>query len=158
MAEALAAIGVVASVAQLADFGFKLSLKLYTFSSTVSAASASIKALSSDVSLTSTVLKELCIIIKLDESSSSHVVSPTAIDATAQTVRDCLAVFEQLDEALDKSLGRMDMGGGKRVREKLKWPFKQPKMELLSGNLERLKASLTLMLQVLGYARDVSNR
>ena len=37
-------------------------------------------------------------------------------------------------------------------------PFKQPKMDLLRGNLDRLKASLTLMLQVLNYARDVSSR
>ncbi len=156
MAEALAAVGVVASVAQLADFGFKLSLKLYTFSSTVSAAEPSIKALSSDVSLTSTVLKELCLIMKSDETS--HVVSPTAIDATAKTVKDCLIVFEELDGTLEKSLRVMGEGGGKRMREKLKWPFKQPKMELLSSNLDRLKASLTLMLQVLSYARDLASR
>ncbi|KAH7390104.1 synaptobrevin-domain-containing protein [Cadophora sp. MPI-SDFR-AT-0126] len=156
MAEVLAAIGIVASVAQLADYGFKLSLKLYTFSSTVSSASTSIKALSSDVSLTSTVLQELCLIIKSDEGS--HVVSDTAIHATSQTVKECLAVFEQLNEALDKSMRGMEERGGKRVVEKLKWPFKQPKMDLLRGNLDRLKASLTLMLQVLSYARDVSNR
>ena len=156
MAEVLAAIGIVASVAQLADYGFKLSLKLYTFSSTVSSASDSIKSLSSDVSLTSTVLQELCLIIKSDEES--HVVSDTAIHATSQTVKDCLAVFEQLDEALDKSMKGIEEKGGKRVMEKLKWPFKQPKMDLLRGNLDRLKASLTLMLQVLSYARDVSSR
>lgn len=155
MAEVLAAIGIVASVAQLADYGFKLSLKLYTFSSTVSSASDSIKSLSSDVSLTSTVLQELCLIIKSDEES--HVVSGTAIHATSHTVKDCLAVFEQLDEALDKSMKGMEEKGGKRVMERLKWPFKQPKMDLLRGNLDRLKASLTLMLQVLSYARDVSS-
>jgi hypothetical protein len=48
------------------------------------------------------------------------------------------------------------VGRGTIALEKLKWPFKQPKMELLSSNLDRLKASLTLMLQVLNYARDVS--
>ncbi|KAK0105889.1 hypothetical protein ONS95_004402 [Cadophora gregata] len=156
MAEVLAAIGIVASVAQLAEYGFKLSLKLYTFSSSVSSASTSIKALSSDVSLTSTVLQELCLIIKSDEDS--HVVSDTAFQATSQTVKDCLAVFKQLDEALDKSMKGMEERGGKRVVEKLKWPFKQPKMDLLRSNLDRLKTSLTLMLQVLSYARDVTNR
>lgn len=41
--------------------------------------------------------------------------------------------------------------------KKLKWPFKQSKMELLRTNLDLLKVSLTLMLHVLSYARDISN-
>jgi len=164
MAEVLAALAVVASVAQLADYGFKLSVKLFNFSEVVSSADKSIAGISSDVSLTSTVLKELCQIIKEDES---RVVSEGALIATAQTVKDCLSIFEELEAALDKSVGVLAGGGSdgkgkasKRriVGEKLKWPFKQQKMELLRSNLDRLKASLTLMLQVLSYARDVSNR
>jgi hypothetical protein len=164
MAEVIAAIGVVASVAQLAEYGFKLSIKLFTFSQAVSTADQSIKGISNDVSLTSTVLQELCHIIKSDES---HVVSPRAVAATQQTVRECLQVFEQLNDALDKSLGnlgKLEAGDGRKVKrgtialERLKWPFKQPKMELMRSNLDRLKASLTLMLQVLSYARDVSNK
>ena len=131
MAEVLVAIGIVASVAQLVDYGFKLSLKLYTFSSTVSSASDSIKSLSSDVSLTSTVLQELCLIIKSDEES--HVVSGTTIHTTSETIKDCLAVFEQLDEALDKSVKGMEEKGGKRVMEKLKWPIQAAEDGLAEG-------------------------
>lgn len=165
MAEVIAAIGIPASVAKLADYGFKLSIKLFTFSQAVSTADQSIKSISDNVSPTSTVLQELCHIIKLDES---HVASATAVEATQRTVRECLQVFEQLNDALDKSLGnlgKLETGEGKRrfkrgtiALEKLKWPFKQAKMELLRSNLERLKTSLTLVLQVLSYARDVSNR
>jgi len=162
MAEVIAALGIVASVAQLADFGFKLSVKLFTFSKAVASADTSIKEISNDVSLTSTVLKELCQILKADES---HVVSENAIEATSQTVKECLSIFEQLNDALDKSLenlGLLESKGkakrGKVALEKLKWPFKQNKMEFLRSNLDRLKASLTLMLQVLSYARDISNR
>ena len=164
MAEVIAAIGIAASVTQLAEYGFQLSVKLFNFSQAVSAADQSIKAISNDVSLTSTVLQELCRIIKSDES---HVVSSRAVEATQQTVKECLQVFEQLNDALDKSLvnlGLLELGEGKAklkrgtvAIEKLKWPFKQPKMELLRSNLDRLKASLTLMLQVLSYARDLSN-
>ena len=161
MAEALAVIAVIASIAQLADLGCKLSVKLFSFSQTAATADESIKGISSDVSLTSTVLQELSIIIKADES---RLVSATAIDATQQTVAECLKVFEQLDETLEKAIG----SGGARSKEKgkkgmsafekLKFPFKQPKIDLLRSNLDRLKASLSLMLQVLSYARDVSNR
>ncbi|KUJ08200.1 uncharacterized protein LY89DRAFT_677091 [Mollisia scopiformis] len=167
MAEAIAALGVIASVAQLADYGFKLSIKLYSFSETVYTADRSIKSISNDVSLTSTVLKELCQII---ESDDAHVVSENAILATKQTVDECLKIFGDLDEALNKSLsnmGKLEKGESEKQKkvnrgtmtfERLKWPFKQSKMELLRSNLDRLKASLTLMLQVLSYARDVSSR
>jgi hypothetical protein len=79
MAEVLAAIGIVATVAQLADYGFKLSVKLFTFSQAVSTADHSIKEISNDVSVTSTVLQELGHIIKSDDS---RVVSAMALDAT----------------------------------------------------------------------------
>ena len=161
MAEALAVIAVIASVAQLADLGCKLSVKLFAFSQTAAAADESIKGISSDVSLTSTVLQELSSILKADES---RIVSSTAIEATKQTVAECLKVFEQLDEALEKALGtggEKSKGKGKKgmsTFEKFKFPFKQPKLDLLRSNLDRLKASLSLMLQVLSYARDVANR
>lgn len=37
----------------------------------------------------------------------------------------------------------------------LKWPFLQPKMQELRANLERLKSTLVLMLNMLTYARNV---
>lgn len=161
MAEVIAALGVAASVAQLADYGFKLSIKLFSYSQAVSQADASIQGISNDVSLTSTVLQELCGILKSDDT---HIVSSSAVEATQQTVKECLQIFEQLSAALDKSLGTLgisEKGKAKKGRvalEKLKWPFKQPKMELLRSNLDRLKASSTLMLQVLSYARSISSR
>lgn len=163
MAEVIAALGVAASVAQLADYGFKLSVKLFSYSQAVSQADTSIKGISNDVSLTSTILQELCGILKSD---GNHVVSVSAVEATQQTVRECLHIFEELSAALDKSLETLgvaekEKGGkvkkGRVSMERLKWPFKQPKMELLRSNLDRLKASLTLMLQVLSYARSISS-
>ncbi len=167
MAEVMAALGIVASVAQLADYGFKLSMKLFAYSEAVYSADKSIKSISSDVSLTSTVLRELCGIIKSDET---RIVSNEAIEATRRTVEECLKLFEELESAIDRSMSGMGlcMTDGEKAKgkakkrdvafEKLKWPFKQPKMELLRSNLDRLKANLALMLQVLSYARDVSNR
>jgi hypothetical protein len=160
MAEALAVIGVIASVAQLADYGFKLSIKLFTFGEAVSRADKSIRSLSNEVSVTSAVLKELGEILKAD---NTHVVSERAIEATEQTVRECNGIFEKLDKLLEKCRGGFGSEKGKEADkmgrlERLRWPFFQPKMDLLRSNLDRLKASLTLMLQVLSYARDMSDR
>lgn len=161
MAEALAVIAVLASIAQLADLGCKLSIRLYAYSQTAATADESIKGISSDVSLTSTVLQELNSLLKADES---RIVSSTAIEATKQIVAECLKEFEQLDNALEKAIGNSGVTSkakaqrGMSTFEKLRFPFKQPKLDLLRSNLDRLKASLSLMLQVLSYARDVSNR
>jgi hypothetical protein len=162
MAEVLGLIGVVASVAQLADYGFKLSTKLYAYSSAVSKADKSIASLSTEVSFTSTVLNELSRF--LSEGEEAKYVSRTAVEATQGTVRECLDVFRELDVVLERALsgsGEKGKGGEKgkmKLGERLKWPFMQPKVDLLRSNLDRLKASLTLMLQVLGYARDIASR
>jgi hypothetical protein len=159
MAEVLAALGVAASVVQLADVGFKLSIKLFAFGEAVSRADKSIRTLSNEISLTSAVLKELGEILKVDEA---RYVSVRAINATEQTVAECHSIFEQLNKLLEKSRGSFGPEKTKDDKltklDKLRWPFLQPKMDLLRSNLDRLKASLALMLQVLSYARDISDR
>jgi hypothetical protein len=162
MAEALAVIGVVSSVAQLADYGFKLSIKLFSYSEAVSRADKSIQSLSNEVSLTSVVLKELGEILQRDEAKY---ISKTAVEATHGTVKECLEVFHGLMNILEKSLPKNEgverRGVGVprlKITDKMKWPFLQPKVELLRVNLDRLKASLTLMLQVLNYAKDLAGR
>ncbi|KAF1989214.1 hypothetical protein K402DRAFT_372870 [Aulographum hederae CBS 113979] len=162
MAEALAAVGVAASIAQLADYGLQLSVKLFTFGNAVYNADRSVQDISNDVSLTSSVLKELGDALKKDDEA--RLFSEQAVLAAEKTVSECLKIFSELDEALKGAMGRLglDEKGGKvkvgktgKMFEKLKWPFLQPKMELLRSNLERLKASLSLMLNVLIYARGI---
>jgi hypothetical protein len=162
----MAEIGLIASIIGIASVGIKLSITLYAFSETVSTAHDDIKNIARDVSLTSSVLDELAANLKNDEQARLY--SGTAL-ATAQTVvKDCEGVFGEIEAALRKAMERMSKGevgsgekrkkGGKVVlsaMEKLKWPFLQPKMELLRGNLERLKSTLVLMLNVLTYARKV---
>jgi hypothetical protein len=159
MAEALAAIGVIASVTQLADYGFKLSVKLFSYSEAVNRADKSVQSLSNEVSLTSAVLKELAGILQEDEAK---LINQTALEATSKTTNECLLVFQELGKVLEKSLSRTSEKKENiptiRIREKLKWPFMQAKVDVLRANLDRLKASLTLMLQVLCYAKDLTSR
>jgi hypothetical protein len=92
--------------------------------------------------------------------------SEMALVAMARIVKDCFGIFVELDNALDKSVGVMVEGRDtkKKVKraastlEKLKWSFKQANMELLRSHMDRLKASLTLILQVLSYARDFAKQ
>ena len=160
----MAEIGLIASVIGIAGAGLKLSITLYTFSETVATATDSIKSIAKDVSLTSAVLEELGSNLKHDEQARLY--SGAALNTAQTVVKDCEAVFKQIDDALSKSMenlvgagkGKGKGKGGKIVLsavERLKWPFLQPKMELLRSNLERLKSTLVLMLNVLMYARKV---
>jgi hypothetical protein len=161
----MAEIGLIASVIGVAGAGLKLSITLYTFSETVATAADSIKAIAKDVSLTSAVLEELGSNLKHDEQARLY--SGAALKTAQTVVVDCEAVFKQIDGALSKSMerisglssnGKRKGKGGKVVlsaMEKLKWPFLQPKMQELRANLERLKSTLVLMLNVLTYARKV---
>ena len=42
------------------------------------------------------------------------------------------------------------------VMERLKWPYLQPKLHLLQSNLDKLKSTILLMLNVIAYARQVA--
>lgn len=143
----MAEIGIVASVIQLAGAGLKLSISLYSFAETVSSADKDIKRVAKDVSLTSAVLTELG--QNLKDDNQKGVASDNAITTAEEVVHECSELFAEINAALDKASGK---GTGKFSFGKLKWPFLQPKMELLRSNLERLKSTLILMLHVLAYA------
>jgi len=167
----MAEIGLVASVVQIADTGIKLSITLYTFAETVLTADKSIKEIASDVSLTSSVLEELGQNLKKDQKS--RLCSENAVKTAEGIVKECAAIFKEINETLQitlnkikptaggyKAKGKDGSHGGKKMAvaalERLKWPFLQPKMQLLRGNLDRLKSTLVLMLNVITYARKVS--
>lgn len=167
----MAEIGLVASVVQIADTGIKLSITLYTFAETVLTADKSIKEIASDVSLTSSVLEELGQNLKKDQKS--RLCSENAVKTAEGIVKECAAIFNEINGTLETTLekikpragsekanGRDGAYGGRKLPvaayERLKWPFLQPKMQLLRSNLDRLKSTLVLMLNVITYARKVS--
>ena len=158
----MAELGIIASVVQLADVGVRLSLRLYTIGETVASADDSIISISKNVSLTSSVLKELgqC----LEKDQETRITSENAFQTADRVVQECLEVFNSIDRTLTKSISRLGLeDGAKKFKavaalERLKWPFLQPEMQLLLSNLERLKSTLLLMLNVLIYARQRQDR
>ena len=153
----------IATILENAHAGSKLSTSLYTFSETVATASNEIKTLARDVSLTSAILAQLRQTLIEEDASDSSKLSSSNADHTAQDVlNECAAVFTDIDDVLTKATEsisrRWPKKGGKvslSLADRPKWPFLQPRMALLRGNLERLKATLVLMVNVLGYARDL---
>jgi hypothetical protein len=138
------------SVLSLAGAGIKLSTTLYTYSETAFRADRSVKEIAQDVSLTASVLRELGTLLEQDRKD--NICSNNALTTANETVDSCKAVFDEINGALDKAMsGKTKMGGIQR----LKWPLLEPKMKLLQGNLERLKGTLLLILNVVTYARKI---
>lgn len=158
----MAKLGIIASVVQIADVGLRLSIKLYTFGEIVSSADRSVISISKDVSLTSSVLKELGSL--LDKDEPSRIVSENAVQTAGKVVKECLEVFEEIDTILVKKMPKLRASAGERrpkavvLLERAKWSYLQPKLQLLRSKLDRLKSTLLLMLNVITYARQVAGR
>ena len=117
--------------------------------------------MSKDIAYTSSILETLGHNLKKDRNA--QVYSQNAINTAETIVKECLEIFREMDEALLKKIKKLGLdGSSSRVAavtlERLKWPFLRPKMMLLWSNLDRLKSSLDLLLNVFIYARLLVKR
>lgn len=157
----MAEIGLIASVLQVADIGARLSVKIYTFCHAAVNADDSITFISKDISHTSAILIELGRCLKKDHEA--QLCSENAFHTTSAIVNECRIVFEEIDQALMDKMMRMGLDGNPgqpeaAIFERATWPFLQPRIKLLWDNLDKLKSTLHLMLNVLIYARLVAEK
>lgn len=157
----MAELALFAFIVQIVDVGCRLSLRLYTFGESVASADRAILTVSKDVSLTCTVLQELGSVLKND---TSNITSKNAVHTAEKVVQECLGVFQEMDELLLNKMPQLRLDGGdkkaraKRMLERLRWPTIKGKIELLSCNLDRMKSTLTLMLNVIIFAQQLAAR
>lgn len=158
----MAELALLASIVQIADTGYRLSLKLYTSGEAIARADRTIITISKDISLTSTVLQELGEILRRDQDEKESICSENLVKTAGNTVKECLDAFEELDSMILKNMPNLSQGHratrATMALERLKWPFIQPRIQLLRGNLDMVRANISLMLNVLIYARHVSDR
>lgn len=148
----LEAIGIAASIIQIADLGTKLSVKLFTFYRQIQNVNQSIQSLSSDVALTCAILRELGESLKEDEQSK--LCSPEAHLTAQQVLKQCEDVLRQIQEMINAS-GCSGKSRWQQATTKLKNVLNEPKVGLLKGSLERLKSTMLLLLNVIMFASQV---
>jgi len=135
MAEAVAAVGLAASIVQIISTGIQASVYLYNFAETVSSAGKALREIADDISFTTSVLEQLRAILE----SERHYGTATkeALTTADHLVRECSAVFETIMTLLKKHFPAPEPGRTKRAKlNTLKWPFLQPKIEVMRSNLE----------------------
>ena len=137
-----AEFGIAAGILQVAGAGVALSKKLYEFGTTAAAASDQTAFIAKNVGLFSRVLKHL--------SQEFRKVKPEfteeALKLAWELHDQSFQIFDRIDALLPKSNDRAGLSG---FLEKLLWNFRKPRVDYLVAQLEYLKSTTSLLLQIL---------
>ena len=149
----LEAIGVAASIIQVADLGTKLSVKLFSFYRQVKNANESIQLLSNEVALMSAILRELG--DNLKEEESSKLCSDEAFKTLNRVLDQCRDVLGQIQRAVAPRDNPRQLSRFQQVSGKFRLVLLEPSLDPLKVNLERLKSTMLLLLNVIMYAGQI---
>lgn len=105
-----------------------------------------IHSISKNVTLFSLMLKQVG--QALQASDSVH--SSEALETAQEISNECQIVFDEIQEMLDKvSSRKADGSASPSIQQRFKWCFKKARVQYLLAQLESLKMSLLVMLQIL---------
>ncbi|OGM47522.1 hypothetical protein ABOM_004263 [Aspergillus bombycis] len=139
-------VGVVAAALQIAELGSRVSVKLCTLCHRTRHADTILSGLSKEVALTCNVMRQLGASLK--EDKDAHLYSAEAC-STAETVLDeCQKVFDEINKIIDVST----RSTFRRVALVLAEARRDSSLTVLRSNLEKMKSTMLLMLNVIIYA------
>ncbi|KAH6892578.1 hypothetical protein B0T10DRAFT_295569 [Thelonectria olida] len=150
------AVGVAASLVQLADAGLKISISLFTFAETVKGANKTIRQISADISVTCGILTQLTALVEPKDSSGEPqaLFTPEGLEQVQLAVKTCEDVFDQLQSIVERA-GKQLLGAkpsGQKIKlstsEKAKWPFLLPKIQELRADLFNAKSNIMVVLLI----------
>ena len=123
-----------------------MSLILNAVGSEVASAGIEIHSISKGVTLFSLMLKQVG--QHLQTPDSVH--SSEALATAKQITEECQHVFDEISEMLDRVQSKKPDGSGTlSLQQRFKWCFKKHRVTYLLAQLESLKMSLLVMLQIL---------
>lgn len=142
--------GVVATIVGVAGAGFRLSLILNAVSSEVASAGLEVHRISKSVTLFSMMLKQTGTLLQTADSVHSHEAVETAKSIADESTR----VFDEIKDMVDR-MGTKSTGDATSptIQQKFRWCFKKHRVTYLLAQLESLKLSLSVMLQVIVLGR-----
>ncbi|CAG8907281.1 unnamed protein product [Penicillium egyptiacum] len=148
----LEAVGIAASIIQVADLGTKLSVKLFSFYRRVKNANDTVQLLSNEIALVSAILRELG--DNLKEGEPSKLCSDEAFRTLRLVLNQCWDVLGQIQKVVDTNHGS-DKSRFPHVTGRFRIVLLEPKLDQLKVNLERLKSTMLLFLNVFLYAGQI---
>lgn len=135
------------SIVAVASAGFRLSLVLNAVGTGMANPDCDIHHIAKNISLFSLMLKQVGAAMKDGGSMAAQ----AAVDTATEISHQGQLVFDEIKNMTDLSQGRDEKGilRSITIAEKNKWAFKKYKVQYLLGQLEALKLSLAVMLQIL---------
>lgn len=139
----------------VAGAGFRLSLLLNAVGEGLSTADMEIKAIAKEISLFSLMLNQAGRAIEAAES----IVSQNAMDVAKDMTSHSQTVFTQIKAMVHMSQQKDEQGNIRSitVAHQVNWCWKQKRVPYLLGQLDAVKLSLAIMLQVLQLARSIAS-
>ena len=144
---------IIASIIQVAGTGFRLSLLLNGVASEIASADQDVRNVAKGISLFSLMLKQ----VGKTMEEGRAIASQQAIDTATEIKDQSEKVFEEIRGMVELSHARDDYGTRSiTVVERVKWCFRKNKVQYLLGQLESLKLSLSIMLQILQMGQTMA--
>jgi hypothetical protein len=149
--EALAIVGSAASILQLIDTAAKLSIQLYSFGSTLGEADEEINAVALEISLFANTLDQLRGLFEKEDAQYA----PAVLQNTENVIRNYRDLFRRYEILLGHLVDPSEAENGISTSINLsrtgrvKWLFKQKRVEVLRRRLAVLQTNLLAMLHTL---------
>lgn len=136
---------IAVSVAGLASLGLQLADTLNKYAGSAVDSKGRIKAISTDIGLAVQVIRALDTTIQ-DEANRA-MMNADALDTARDAIAQCQNIFEKIQSTLPEL-----SHAGIKTKVVIMWPFVEPKLQLLRGNLEKVKTTLQVLMNVIIFA------
>ena len=145
---------IIASIIGVAGAGFRLSLILNAVGSEMSNAECDIHSIAKSISLFSLMLKQ----VGKTMEEGKLIASQSAIETVTAIKDQSQVIFDEIKNMVNLAQGRDDQGNIRSITiaQRAKWCFKKQKVQYLLGQLESLKLSLSIMLQILQMGKAIA--
>ncbi len=138
----------------VAGAGFRLSLILNAVGAEIADTDVEIQAIARGISSYSLMLKQVGISIRATRALASQ----SAIDTVSQIAKQSQSVFDEVKSMVELVQKQDEKGHIQSISiaQRVTWCFKKQRVQYLLGQLECLKLSLSLMLQVLQLGKTIA--
>lgn len=138
----------------VAGAGFRLSLILNAVGAEIADTDVEIQAIARGISSYSLLLKQVGINIRATKALASQ----SAIDTVSQIAKQSQSVFDEVKSMVELVQKQDEKGHIQSISiaQRVTWCFKKQRVQYLLGQLECLKLSLSLMLQVLQLGKTIA--
>lgn len=139
---------------EVAGAGFRLSLLLNAVGVELATEDLEIQKIAKEISLFSLMLKQVGLTLEGPESIASQ----AALDTANEIAEQSQTVFSEVKGMVEMSQHR-DANGNLQsitIAQRVKWCFKKQRVQYLLGQLEALKLSLAIMLQILQLGKTIA--